>query len=70
MISALEASILRDILERKRERTGDTREHHLALVGLVQRGLVRYVPERQRQKFSLTHAGRQQLDKAERVANG
>jgi hypothetical protein len=64
-LTELEARIMRDILAGTRGKDVDDldkRAHDIALVRLVQRGLVHYNAERKAHKFNLTIAGRAALD--------
>ena len=69
MITTLEASILRDVLDDARGRSvtdENQLEHDVAVRSLIERGLIRYNPERPKQRFNVTAAGRVELDAAER----
>jgi hypothetical protein len=64
-MTSLDLRILRAILDGKRGADvsdEERREHDVALVGLVQRGLVSYSPARPAQKFLLTATGRAAFD--------
>ena len=70
LVTALEAAILRDVLDgtRGRSATDENRAEHDAAVGrLIDCGYIIHNPHRKQQKFNLSVTGRAALDVHERV---